>query len=195
MKKRNNLNFRNIVRSRDNWMCQKCGRIEYLQAHHFDAPKDYPLFANLPDNGITLCVYCHADAHPEVPRNLFIANVIKAEKEGCISAGKLAKELNVNPRTIVRRAVRLDILKPMQKWMFTEEEAELLRQHSQAKKKKVKKIKKVEEKTRKIYRTVTLDLEDDRKLIELAAKDDENNISRIVRTAIREYLHKQRNKE
>lgn len=50
-------------------------------------------------------------------------------------------------------------------------------------------------KTRKIYRTVTLDLEDDRKLIELAAKDDENNISRIVRTAIREYLHKQRNKE
>jgi len=123
----NEANFRNIVRSRDNWTCQKCGRSEYVQAHHIDQVKDYPLFTNLPDNGISLCVYCHADAHPEVPRNLFIANVIKAEKEGCISAGKLAKELKVNPRTIVRRARKLGILKPMQKWMFTQEEAEILR--------------------------------------------------------------------
>lgn len=44
-----------------------------------------------------------------------------------MSAGKLAKELQVNPRTIVRKAVKLGILKPMQKWMFTEEEANILR--------------------------------------------------------------------
>ncbi len=50
-------------------------------------------------------------------------------------------------------------------------------------------------KKRKIQRTITLDWEDERRLIQLAAADDENNISRIVRTAIREYLHKQRNKE
>ena len=127
MVKDNQANFRNIVRSRDKWTCQKCGRSEYVQAHHIDQVKDYPLFQNLPDNGITLCVYCHADVHPEIPRNLFIANVVKAEKEGCISAGKLAQELKVNPRTIVRRAVKLGILKPMQKWMFTKEEAEVLR--------------------------------------------------------------------
>lgn len=123
----NELNFRNHVRSRDNWTCQKCGSTEYPQAHHIDSAKDYPLFQNLLDNGITLCVYCHADAHPEVPRGLFISQVIRAEKEGCISAGKLAKELNVNPRTIVRKAIKLGILKPMQKWMFTQEEADSLR--------------------------------------------------------------------
>ncbi|MEK7092136.1 MAG: HNH endonuclease, partial [Patescibacteria group bacterium] len=123
---KNNQFFRNVVRERDNWTCQKCGSIEYVQAHHIDAVKDYPLFANLPDNGITLCVYCHADAHPEIPRGLFIANVIKAKKEGCISAGKLAKELNVNPRTIVRKAVKLGILKPMQNGYSLKKKQKLL---------------------------------------------------------------------
>lgn len=50
-------------------------------------------------------------------------------------------------------------------------------------------------KNRKIYRTVTLDSEDERKLIEIASQDSENNISRIVRTAIREYLRKRKVKE
>ncbi len=122
-------NFRDIVRGRDKWTCQKCGSVEYPQVHHIAPVKDYPLFQYLPDNGLTLCVYCHADAHPEVPRNLFIANVIKAEKEGYISAGKLAKELEVHPRTIVRRARKLDILKPMQKWMFTKKEVDLIREN------------------------------------------------------------------
>lgn len=124
------LIFANQIRSRDNWTCQQCGSVEYPQAHHIAPVKDYPLFSYLINNGITLCVHCHADAHPEMPRNLFIANVIKAEKEGCISAGKLAKELGVHPRTIVTRARKLDILKPMQKWIFTEEEADSLRTQS-----------------------------------------------------------------
>ena len=37
MKKRpveNEHYFRNIVRSRDKWTCQKCGSVEYPQAHH-----------------------------------------------------------------------------------------------------------------------------------------------------------------
>lgn len=50
-------------------------------------------------------------------------------------------------------------------------------------------------KNRKIYRTVTLDSEDERQLIEIASQDSENNISRIVRTAIREYLRKRKVKE
>ena len=179
MKKRNNLNFRNIVRSRDNWTCQKCGRTEYLQAHHFDAPKDYPLFANLPDNGITLCVYCHADVHPEVPRNLFIANVIKAEKAGCISAGKLAKELDIRPETVARKAVKLGILKPMQKWMFTEEEANLIRQHSKPKKKKIKKVKK-----EKLKKLCTVIKHDQYKNLTQISYSHDMKMAQIIRQAL-----------
>lgn len=128
--KLNKLNFMNQVRSRDKWVCQACGSVEYPQAHHILPVSQYPLFQNLPDNGVTLCVYCHADEHPKVPRNLFIANAMKAEKEGCVSAGKLAKELDIHPRTVVKKAVKLGILKPMQKWMFTESEARLIRERS-----------------------------------------------------------------
>lgn len=145
MKKRtveNELNFRNAVRERDNWTCQKCGSVEYPQAHHIEPGN------NNPENGITLCVYCHADEHPEVPRQLFVANAMKAEKEGCISVGALAKELGVHPRTVVRRARGLGILKTMQKWVFTTEEAELLcgyerpkERNSQSKEKDLKHIK------------------------------------------------------
>jgi predicted DNA-binding transcriptional regulator AlpA len=59
---------------------------------------------------------------------------MKAEKEGCISAGKLAKELSVHPRTIARRAVALGIIKPMQKWVFTKKEANLIRKKPRKKK-------------------------------------------------------------
>lgn len=122
--KETQANFCNRVRERDKWTCQECGSAEYPQAHHIEP---YNGNNNNLENGVTLCVYCHANKHPEVPRELFISNVIKAEKEGHISAGKFAKELNIHPRTIVRKAIKLGILKPMQKWMFTEEEANILR--------------------------------------------------------------------
>lgn len=116
--------FRHAVRERDNWACQECGSVEHPQAHHIKA---YNGENSHLENGVTLCVYCHADAHPEVPRQLFISNAVKAEKDGHISAGKLAKELGVHPRTIVRHAVKLGILKPMQQWTFTNQEATKLR--------------------------------------------------------------------
>ena len=127
MKKRpmeNEASFRHIVRERDNWTCQKCGCAEHLQAHHIEPHNGNN---NNPDNGMTLCVYCHAKQHPEMPFSLFISNAIKAEKEGCVSASKLAKELEVHPRTIVRRARRLGFIKPMQKWVFNQSEAHALR--------------------------------------------------------------------
>jgi len=185
---KNEQYFRNIVRSRDNWTCQQCGRIEYLQVHHFASPKDYPLFATLPGNGITLCVYCHADAHPEVPRNLFIANVIKAEKEGCISAGKLAKELDIRPETVARKARKLGILKPMQKWMFTKEEANVIRQHSKLKKKKVKKIKK--EKVKMVNITIIFSIEQ-YDWLKQAKKKRMQSISAILR----EFVNKEMENE
>ena len=116
--------FRNVVRSRDNWICQECGSNEYVQAHHIE---HYNGNNNNPGNGITLCVYCHANKHPEVPYKLFISQAIKTEKEGNISTSKLAKELNVHPRTIVRHARRLGIIQPMQHWTFTQDEVESIR--------------------------------------------------------------------
>lgn len=116
--------FRNIVRERDKWKCQECGSSDYPQAHHIEHHDNKN---SNPENGITLCVYCHADKHPEVPRNLFIANIIKAEKEGCISAGQLANELEVHPRTIVRHARKLGLIQPMQQWIFRQDEAESIR--------------------------------------------------------------------
>lgn len=187
-------NFRNIVRSRDKWVCQKCGSVEYVQAHHIDPVKDYPLFANLPDNGITLCVYCHADAHPEVPRGLFIANVIKAEKEGCISAGKLAKELDVNPRTIVRRAVKLGILKPMQKWMFTEEEAKLIRQYKKRKETKVKIPKQKKSKEKGVSLIVTLTKEQS-EWLKRKSQETHLSMSAIVRKLIEKEMKNENTKQ
>lgn len=122
--KNNELYFRNVVRERDNWTCKECGSHEYVQAHHI---KHYNGNNSNSANGITLCVYCHANKHPEVPRGLFISQAIKTEKEGFIPAGKLAKELNVHPRTIVRHARRLGIIQPMQQWTFTLNEAESIR--------------------------------------------------------------------
>jgi len=136
----NELNFRNIVRSRDNWTCQKCGSVDYLQAHHIESRNGNN---DNPDNGVTFCVYCHADEHPEVPRGLFISKVIQAEKDGCISAGKLAKEFNVNPRTIIRRAIKLGILKPMQKWMFNQKDVDILRNNYVPKVTNIKRVRKI----------------------------------------------------
>ena len=125
--KEGSIYFSNTVRNRDKWVCQKCGSTEYLQAHHTHPVSEYPLFEALPQYGITLCVYCHADAHPELPRGLFISSIIQTEKEGKISAGKLAKELGVQSQTIVCKATKFGILKPFQKWVFTKEEADIIR--------------------------------------------------------------------
>jgi len=124
---KDDLFFSNAVKSRDNWTCQKCGSTEYVQAHHISPVANYPLFKNLLENGITLCVYCHADIHPEIPRGLFLSKVIQTKKEGKIPAGKLAKELGVQSQTIVSRAKKFGIFKSFQKWMFTEEEADIIK--------------------------------------------------------------------
>lgn len=195
----NELYFRNIVRERDNWTCQKCASVEYPQAHHVSPVKNHPLFQYLPDNGITLCVYCHADAHPEMPRNLFIANAMKAKRDGHISAGKLAKELSVHPRTIVRRAVKLGILKPMQQWTFTEVEAEQLRETKKVIKKRAKstrrKAKKPKKTTKKLHQTsLQLTIGQVEALKEIAYQQ-KRSMSEIAREIIAKYIDEEQSNE
>lgn len=47
------------VKVRDNYICQQCGSTHNLQSHHILSRKEYPLFAFLISNGITLCQTCH----------------------------------------------------------------------------------------------------------------------------------------
>jgi hypothetical protein len=59
------IKWRNEVFKRDNYTCQECGKKGQLNAHHIK-----PWAHNENDrydlnNGITLCLECHARKHPE----------------------------------------------------------------------------------------------------------------------------------
>jgi hypothetical protein len=61
--------FRKMVLERDNWTCQKCGKNKdndletELHAHHIDPVSQNPIESCDVDNGITLCIDCHHEAH------------------------------------------------------------------------------------------------------------------------------------
>lgn len=66
--------WRRAVYRRDGFTCQHCGatRGGYLCAHHIKPWADYPALRFDVDNGITLCLACHAKQHPgRKLRNLF----------------------------------------------------------------------------------------------------------------------------
>jgi hypothetical protein len=55
--------WREAVYSRDKWECQKCGVGGGFNAHHIKNFHKYPELRFAIDNGITLCVSCHAQFH------------------------------------------------------------------------------------------------------------------------------------
>lgn len=63
--------WRRAVFNRDNYICQKCGAFDrYLHAHHIipvseDLSKVFDI-----DNGLTLCIVCHQEDHPELTLTL-----------------------------------------------------------------------------------------------------------------------------
>ena len=59
--------WRRDVLMRDNYLCQHCGSSEHLQAHHIKGWKEFPDLRYTVENGVTLCVRCHAEEHGGVP--------------------------------------------------------------------------------------------------------------------------------
>jgi hypothetical protein len=58
--------WRKVVLTRDRHTCQKCGkgsRGVRLHVHHRQPFAIYPQLRYSVDNGVTLCVECHGDAH------------------------------------------------------------------------------------------------------------------------------------
>jgi|GEM_PF-1143934 len=56
------------VIARDGLRCARCGEtdVSLLQTHHIQDWKDFPDLRYDPDNGIVLCLDCHASKHPEI---------------------------------------------------------------------------------------------------------------------------------
>lgn len=64
------------VKKRDNYICQECGESNkrLLQSHHIKSKSQYPNLIFDLNNGITLCVECHAQKHKDDKK---IFNLIK----------------------------------------------------------------------------------------------------------------------
>ena len=57
--------WRLAVFIRDLFICQDCGedKKDKLRAHHLKSRQEYPELIFVVDNGITLCIRCHAKKH------------------------------------------------------------------------------------------------------------------------------------
>jgi len=73
------LSWGRKVKERDGFKCQSCGYDKdrrFLHAHHIKQKSKYPNLALNINNGITLCIYCHALQHPT-----FISFVFRKPKK------------------------------------------------------------------------------------------------------------------
>lgn len=89
------------VKANAHYTCQECGSTELIQAHH-RIPKDDSTL-------ICLCAECHSNKHPDIPKALFFTRLTQPYWSNK-SASSLAKENNLHPRTIIRRAKKLGLL-------------------------------------------------------------------------------------
>ncbi len=74
--------WRTAVFQRDGYRCQECGAQGALHAHHItpwakDAERRFDV-----DNGVTLCVKCHALRHPEHAQLILKAHYHKPNRRG-----------------------------------------------------------------------------------------------------------------
>lgn len=61
-----------IIKNRDNHTCQLCGKDDktWIEAHHIKPKKEFPELQFDFNNGITLCLNCHALQHINDPKSL-----------------------------------------------------------------------------------------------------------------------------
>lgn len=90
------------VKANGRYICIFCGSTEYIQGHHL-VPRD-------DDSIIPLCAFCHHSFHPRLPLGLFTSKEHQPYWNNR-SAASIAKEMGVHPRTIYRRAKKLNIPK------------------------------------------------------------------------------------
>lgn len=63
------LSWRNAIYKKDNYICQKCGSNNRLNAHHLNNYKNYPEQRTDINNGILLCKICHTIFHNYYGKN------------------------------------------------------------------------------------------------------------------------------
>ena len=73
--------WRDVVLRRDRYTCQKCESKEDLHAHHIKDWATHPESRLDIANGVTLCVRCHAESHPEI-KDLILSNVNRKKRKG-----------------------------------------------------------------------------------------------------------------
>ena len=111
--------FHDAVVSRDK-DCQHCGNQELLQAHHILLRSNGG--SDDPENGVALCAGCHADEHPDIPRNLFFIKAFGPYSPYGWPATYVAGLMNCHPRTVVRWAKRQGIARTGLCWAFSEDD-------------------------------------------------------------------------
>jgi hypothetical protein len=59
------IQWRTAVYERDGYTCRDCGAMDRLHAHHIELWSEAPDKRFEVDNGVTLCLDCHAARHPK----------------------------------------------------------------------------------------------------------------------------------
>lgn len=63
------IKWRDLILKSDNYTCQECSSIHKLHVHHIKGWEEFPELKFKSDNGITLCMSCHAKLHGKLKCN------------------------------------------------------------------------------------------------------------------------------
>jgi len=177
--------FTEAILARDR-VCQHCGGAELLQAHHKEHRANGG--SDDPSNGVALCAGCHADEHPDLPRDLFFIKAFGPTNGKGWPATYVAGLLHCHPRSVVRHARKAGIKREGHYWTFTEDDLAILG-------KKLPKSKDIKPKCQRLkgqLYTTTKFSRETKPLLHLLAALTGETMSQVVDRLVREEL-KRRN--